>query len=149
MPVGHIRQAAEFEQILAVAPRSRSTHFAAHHLAARAAIGAAVPQEPARHELSTDCEPQRLHTVDNMSSEWLLGCVLPKRHARRAVTRNLVRRQIRAALERDHPTLAPGLWVIRLKAPFDRKLFHSASSDALRTAVRDELALLLRRAAKK
>jgi len=36
--------------------------------------------------------------------------------------------------------------VLRLKAPFDRKLFVSAASSPLRQAAHDELDLLLQRA---
>jgi ribonuclease P protein component len=72
---------------------------------------------------------------------------VPKRHARRAVTRSLLKRQIRAAaLRRDAAgpaPLRPGLWVVRLRAPFDRKAFESAASPALRSAARSELDELL------
>ena len=44
--------------------------------------------------------------------------------------------------------LEEGLWLIRLKAPFDRSLFTSAASEALRLAVRHELSELLGRAGK-
>lgn len=72
--------------------------------------------------------------------------VVPKRHARRAVTRNLLKRQMRAVMQVHGLTLPPGLWVLRLKAPFDRQQFRSASSDALRVCARDELTVLLQRA---
>ena len=80
------------------------------------------------------------------SSCWL-GLVVPKRHARRAVTRNLLKRQMRQLMQVHAPALAPGLWVLRLKAPFDRKQFTSPASDDLRHCAHDELALLLQRAA--
>ena len=57
-----------------------------------------------------------------------LGAVVPKRHARRAVTRTLIKRQIYAAAERHRAGLASGLWVVRLRAPIDRTLFPSAAS---------------------
>jgi ribonuclease P protein component len=72
-----------------------------------------------------------------------LGVVLPKRLARRAVTRNLLRRQIRAATLRHLSTLPPGLWVVRLRAPFAVADFVSAASSRLRQAARDELDGLL------
>jgi ribonuclease P protein component len=79
-----------------------------------------------------------------------LGGVVPKRHARRAVTRSLLKRQIRAAFVAQATAaslpLPAGLWVVRLRAPFDVKQFPSASSEALRAAARDELAQLLLRA---
>jgi len=68
--------------------------------------------------------------------------VVPKRHARRAVTRSLLKRQIRAAFGRQG-RLPGGLWVVRLRAPFDRTQFRSPASDALRAAARAELATLL------
>lgn len=80
--------------------------------------------------------------------DWWLGTVVPKRHARRSVTRTLIKRQMREALRRATaaPGLAPGLWVLRLKAPFDRTAFPSAASAPLKKAARDELDLLLQRA---
>ncbi len=75
---------------------------------------------------------------DSGPAHWL-GAVLPKRLARRAVTRNLLRRQIRAALDRHLPGLPPGLWVVRLRAGFERAQFLSAASELLRHAARAEL----------
>ena len=72
-----------------------------------------------------------------------VGAVVPKRHARRAVTRSLVKREIYAAAARHREALAPGLWIVRLRAPFDRALFPSAASTALRRAVRSQLDELL------
>ena len=37
------------------------------------------------------------------------------------------------------------MWVVRLRSPFDRKLFPSAASDALRLAAHGELAQLVGR----
>ncbi|MEP7058625.1 MAG: ribonuclease P protein component [Caldimonas sp.] len=73
------------------------------------------------------------------------GAVVPKRHARRAVTRTLMKRQIRTAVLAHADALGAGLWVVRLRAAFDRTSYLSASSTPLRRAVRDELDRLLRR----
>jgi ribonuclease P protein component len=59
------------------------------------------------------------------------------------VTRSLLKRQIRAAVLAQGEALSTGLWVIRLRAPFDVAQFPSAHSQALRNAARDELDLLL------
>lgn len=80
-------------------------------------------------------------------TERWLGLVVPKRYARRAVTRNLIKRQMRTLMAAQAATLPAGLWVLRLKSPFDRAQFSSPASDRLRDAARDELALLLRQAA--
>jgi ribonuclease P protein component len=76
----------------------------------------------------------------------LAGCVVPKRHARRAVTRSLVKRAIRGALARHETRLPPGLWVIRLSASIDRARYISAASEPLRRAMRAELDALITRA---
>ena len=81
-----------------------------------------------------------------VSGLWL-GAVVPKRHARRAVTRSLLKRQIRAAVVAHSGSMAPGLWVVRLRSGFDRATFPSAASAALERAARDELDCLLLRCA--
>lgn len=80
-------------------------------------------------------------SVDNNPhpSSWWLGLVVPKRHARRAVTRNVIKRQMRVQADDHRQRLPPGVWLIRLRAPFDRQLFPSAASAALRLAARNEL----------
>lgn len=77
-----------------------------------------------------------------------LGTVVPKRHARRAVTRTLLKRQIRLAVSARAGALLGGLWVVRLRAPFDKASFPSAASAALKTSARRELDLLLSNAAR-
>lgn len=74
-----------------------------------------------------------------------LGTVVPKRHAKRAVTRSLFKRQMRAAVQRHAEHMPNGLWVLRLRNGFDRQQFSSAASDALRSAVHDELEAMLQR----
>ena len=78
-----------------------------------------------------------------------LGAVVPKRHARRAVTRTLLKRQIRSVVDARAGALLDGLWVVRLRAPFDKARFPSAASDALRLCAREELELLLSAAAQR
>ena len=70
----------------------------------------------------------------------------PKRWAKRAVTRNAIKRQI-YQLSTDLGSQFPhAAHVVRLRASFDRKQFVSASSDVLKTAVRSELLALFNRA---
>lgn len=75
-----------------------------------------------------------------------LGLVVPKRHSKRAVTRTLLKRQIRAVATACAPRLEPGLWVVRQRSAFDPKQFPSAASDALKEAARAELRALFERA---
>ena len=68
-----------------------------------------------------------------------MGTVVPKRWAKRAVTRNAIKRQIHAVSLAFEPQLPAAAHVVRLRAGFDRKLFTSATSQVLKDAVRAEL----------
>lgn len=74
--------------------------------------------------------------------------MVPKRWARRAVTRNTIKRQIYAVSTLFEHRLPQAAHVVRLRTGFDRKQFVSASSDALKTAVRIELMDLFARASR-
>ena len=78
------------------------------------------------------------------TSEPAVGVVLPKRWAKRAVTRNTIKRQVYSVSEAAQ--LSPAAYVVRLRVGFDRALFPSATSDALKRAVRGELVELFERA---
>ncbi len=69
--------------------------------------------------------------------------MVPKRHARRSVTRSLLKRQIRAAVARHAARLPAGLWLVRLKAPFAPQQYPAAASAALAGDARAELDALL------
>jgi len=85
--------------------------------------------------------------VDNLGGRHWLGLVVPKRLARRAVTRHLVKRQMREAMRRHADRLGPGLWVLRLQRAFDARRCAAAAPPALRHELRVELDALLARAA--
>ena len=69
--------------------------------------------------------------------------MVPKRHARRSVTRSLLKRQIRACFDRHGASLPCGLWLVRLRAGFSATEFVSARSVKLSQAARTELDGLL------
>lgn len=149
--LGRMQRPADFERVLAAQALARSAHFAAHHLARVPEAGRRAPTGLQAAKLSTGGPEVCAQPVDERVMQtpdrcWF-GAVVPKRHARKAATRNLLRRQIRAAMERHHGALAHGLWLVRLRAPFDVRRFRSAASGALRAAARDELDALLTRAA--
>ena len=146
--IGRLVQSADFQRLLATPARSRSAHFALHHVAQRPSI----PVRRAVHSSSTGLSTEEgsiVHApVDNPPDGYWLGSVIPKRHARRSVTRNLLRRQIRGVMADRLPQLPPGLWLVRLRTPFAREQFVSAASDALRQAARAELQQLFGRVAR-
>ena len=71
--------------------------------------------------------------------------MVPKRWAKRAVTRNAIKRQIYNVSADFEPFLVERAHLVRLRATFDRSQFVSASSDMLKAAVRAELMQLFSR----
>ena len=122
-----LKTRAQFQAVLAGATVARTAHFALHRCALDVSSGAA--------------------SLFATQDVWL-GAMVPKRWARRAVTRNAIKRQIYtvSALAPD-ASLPQAAHVVRLRAGFDRKEFVSATSDKLKAAVRAELQQLLERAA--
>ncbi|WP_101049488.1 ribonuclease P protein component [Macromonas nakdongensis] len=118
-----LRQRAQFEAVLASAPAAKTMHFALH-AASMSALG------DGRRALFAGAGP------------WL-GVLIPKRWAKRAVTRNAIRRQIYAVAESCATTWPDQAVVVRLRSGFARQQFPSATSDALKQAVRAELLRLL------
>jgi ribonuclease P protein component len=82
------------------------------------------------------------------TQEVWLGAMVPKRWARRAVTRNTIKRQIYAISAEFEVRLPCAAHVVRLRSEFDRRQFISATSSLLKNAVRLELEQLFERAAK-
>ncbi len=74
-----------------------------------------------------------------------LGAMVPKRWAKRAVTRNAIKRQIYSVSADFERNLAVRAHVVRLRTSFDRSRFVSATSDVLKAAVRAELQQLFLR----
>jgi ribonuclease P protein component len=133
---------ADFAAALAAPVLSKSPHFVLHHLAAQPSSACRRPSQTLVPDLSTDAALIQAASVDNIAdaSQWWLGLVVPKRHARRAATRNLLKRQMRTYTEGCRQRLPPGQWLLRLRAPFDPRLFKSAASDRLRQVAGSELA---------
>jgi ribonuclease P protein component len=158
--VGRLLRSADFERVLSQPPCSRSAHFALHHVESRPLPVGRAGCTPVSDKLSTGDARGCPLVVDesaaagadlvagaarSLEGRWL-GTVVPKRHARRSVTRSLLKRQMRAVVQHEADRLPPGLWVLRLKAPFDKQQFPSAASEPLRALARDELVTLLQRA---
>ncbi len=123
----------QFQAAMAGGIVSRTAHFALHRLL----LADAPPPGPG------SSEPQALFSLGGV---WL-GAMVPKRWARRAVTRNTIKRQIYAVGAGYEAQLAQAAHVVRLRTAFDRKQFVSATSEPLKLAVRTELQQLFSRAA--
>jgi ribonuclease P protein component len=123
-----LKNRPQFQAVLAGLTLSRTPHFALHRVAIDAAVSSA-PQAP-------------LFTVRDV---WM-GAMVPKRWAKRAVTRNTIKRQIYALSHDFEPALTQAAHVVRLRSGFDKACYVSATSDALKAAVRAELQQLFARA---
>lgn len=150
MLLGRLVDSASFERLLQTRRRLATPHFAIHHLRVEPQPLASTPMA-ALPELSTGGDLAAEQAVEDLPRDGhgagpyrLLGVVVPKRHARRAVTRSLLKRQIYAAGKRHAARLPVGHWVVRLHRPFDRTVYVSAASKALRAVARDELEALFR-----
>lgn len=148
-------KAADFQRALGSRPVSRTAHFVLHVLPRQAQAPVRMGERAELTKLSTGEGSEADVLVDDFVTDipeagrkaWRLGLVLPKKQAKRSVTRSLIRHQAREALRRHAPAVwAQGRhgdevdgWVVRLRAPFDRKQFPSAASDALKALVRQEL----------
>lgn len=113
---------------------SRTPHFVLHRLMLDAPPTASGPDSATG--------AQALFAV---RAPWM-GAVVPKRWAKRAVTRNGIKRQIYSLSEAFEARLSPAAHVVRLRTGFGREEFPSAWSDALKKAVRGELLQLFQRA---
>lgn len=117
-----LRSKRDFATVLRESPLVRTQHFAMHatdpgFLSEKAPTAASV-----------------------------IGVVIPKRYAKRAVTRNLVRRQIYAAIDAAEDSLPCRAYVVRLKSAIEKQRYPSASSEPLKLTIRQEIQRLLQRA---
>ena len=106
--IGRLLRKCDFERTLAMPPCSRSAHFAVHHLPAWPSVRGKPDRKALDGKLCTGDTPHRDQSVDNLVSGLWLGHVVPKRHAARSVTRNMLRRQVRAARDERHRVTARG-----------------------------------------
>lgn len=123
-----LKSRRQFQAVLAGSTLARTTHFALHTVA-----------------LNADTADLAAKPMFNVPAAWL-GAMVPKRWAKRAVTRNALKRQIYAVSELYQAQLPVAAYVVRLRSGFDRVQFLSASSDALKLAARTEMHQLLDRA---
>jgi ribonuclease P protein component len=116
---------AQFAAVMSGQTVSKTPHFALHRVAIAPRASANAVTSPVK-------------SLFAVQDTWL-GVVVPKRWAKRAVTRNTIKRQIYAVSTDSSCHLPTAAHVVRLRAGFDRAEFISATSDKLKIAVRAEL----------
>ena len=115
-----IRHSNQFRFALSARPVARTAHFALHRM-------------------PLDSRPDDIAPPPFAGTQSWIGALIPKRWARRAVTRNAIRRQIYAVSGSVEAALVPAAHVVRLRSGFANAQFPSATSSALKQAVRVEL----------
>jgi ribonuclease P protein component len=123
--------------VLAGGTVARTAHFALHCAALDA------PALKPGTSMSSIAPPMALFVVRDV---WL-GAMVPKRWAKRAVTRNAIKRQIYNVSTDFESGLRMSAYVVRLRSGFDRTQFISATSDLLKDSVRQELQQLFAKVA--
>ena len=126
-PLKRIKAWAQFQLLMKTPPVARSKHFVVHRATNPAVATEALKPNLAQNHVKGLC----------------LAALLPKRWAKRAVTRNALRRQIYAAFAQQQAQLAPVPHLVRMRAAMDPVMFTSACSDPLKKAVRQEIDQLL------
>lgn len=111
----------EFSSVFSLRPLRRSAHFVLYMR---------------RRETAPDTP------VDATSDEGRIGIVVGKKHAPRAVTRNLIKRQAREMFRQRRAALAGWDFVLRLTRRFDKGTYTAAAAPVLNTLVQAEFAQL-------
>ena len=117
----------QFQAVLAGKVIAKTEHFALH----RNRLDAIALSAPA---------------LFSVLDVWI-GVMVPKRWAKRAVTRNAIKRQIYIVSADFLPHLLnqpQAAFLVRLRREFSRKEFISATSGRLKEAVRAEVVALMR-----
>ena len=126
-----LKNRPQFQAVLAGSIVARTTHFALH----RNALDVKAVQ--AKAEAQPDAR-----ALFPVQTTWI-GAMVPKRWAKRAVTRNAIKRQIYTVSDDFSQQYPLAVYVVRLRREFSRKEFVSASSEQLKLAVRAEVQALL------
>ncbi len=132
LSVQRLRTRAQFRAVVAGARVATTSHFALHRCAL---LGTSLGNDLIQAGF-------RPHALFFSRNDVWLGALVPKRWAKRAVTRNTIRRQILAVSSAFEFALPFAAHVVRLRREFDRARFMSASSASLKLALRQELVQL-------
>ena len=130
----------QFQAVLAGNVIAKTEHFALHRNTLDASV---LPSFDKARPLVSEASAKSM--LFSGADLWL-GAMAPKRWAKRAVTRNAIKRQIYTVSADFSHQLPRAVFLVRLRRDFARKDFVSASSEVLKQAVRAELLSLMRAA---
>jgi ribonuclease P protein component len=124
----HLKHWAEFQAVMRSGVAAKTAHFVLHQWP--------ISQQHAERLGSEKTQAPFTEGI------LCLGALTPKRWAKHAVTRNLIKRQIKHVTKEFGDGLPATAYVVRLQSTFDPKIFVSASSGPLKQCVRAELTQL-------
>jgi len=133
-----LKTRSQFQAALAGGTVARTSHFALHRVSLPMTL-------TSQNTIPTEQPNSVVASLFSVRSVWM-GAMVPKRWAKRAVTRNAIKRQIYNVSQEFDALLPMAAHVVRLRSGFDKAQFISATSDALKTAVSQELRQLFTRA---
>lgn len=144
----------QFQAVLAGSVIAKTEHFVLH----RNGLEATAPTVPKAGPESAKELSSRKTIPDNGTAApaetpapalfpvrdiWI-GAMVPKRWAKRAVTRNAIKRQIYNVSADSMQNYPQAAFLVRLRREFSRKEFLSATSPQLKEAVRHEVQALMK-----
>ena len=126
----------QFQAVLNGRLIAKTEHFALH------SVDVSGNDPNTSPSTMSDAEKKRV-ALFPLPTTWI-GAMAPKRWAKRAVTRNVIKRQIYTLSGEFSSDLPAAVFLIRLRREFSRNEFISAQSKSLKEAVCFELQTLLR-----
>ncbi len=141
----------QFQAVLAGSVIAKTEHFVLHRNGLEATAPKAGP-ESAKELSSRKTIPDTgtaapadvtAPVLFPMQDIWI-GAMVPKRWAKRAVTRNAIKRQIYNVSADSMQNYPQAAFLVRLRREFSRKEFLSATSPELKEAVRHEVQTLMK-----
>ena len=140
---------AQFDAVLGHRALASTEHFALHcsdRLDSSLEAAHKPAHKPAHEAADQEARPDPARTPVAGLKQPAIGAMVPKKWARKAVTRNLIRRQIYSLAEHQLPNRPALAYVVRLRRSFSAQRFLAASSVPLKNEVRAQLVLLLAQA---
>lgn len=122
-----LKTRAQFQAVLKGQIVSKTKHFALHRSVLNSQVNLQHEKEVVKALLCFG------------SHDACIGAIVSKRLAKRAVTRNAIKRQIYCVFEAFSCDLQLNAYAVRLRLCFDSAVYRSATSEVLKQAVRREV----------
>jgi ribonuclease P protein component len=140
--VQRLKTRPQFQAVLAGSVVAKTEHFVLHRNSLESFDATTTQTAPEAGQHKTKGEGFTAPRLFPVPDVWI-GAMVPKRWAKRAVTRNAIKRQIYTVSVDTMHNYPQAAFLVRLRREFSRKEFVSASSSQLKEAVRTEVMALM------